>query len=92
MSVDALTVARAALLEVGEDPALVYWGFHPGTQIKGLRGPATDVHTKARWLGRMAAEGPDVMTWCSDCTTRASAVPCTPVRDALRGVTCGRSS
>ena len=83
---NALDVARAALMEVGADPELV-WAV-PGALVSDTD---DEVVRRALMLGALAEFGPDFLVWCRDCSPNwTHAQPCTPVRDALRGVRCGR--
>ena len=86
--VDALSVARAALMEVGGDPRDVW--------IEGgwLRGFMDDsLVVRAGYLGLMAQCGGDHSVCCESCAVAAMPLPpCTPVRDVLRGVTRGGGS
>lgn len=87
MTLDALTVARAALMEVGVDLVLVDTAEDGRLQCWPGNPPAL----RAMLLGTMAAHGGDYLVRCDCCNWRAEIrPPCTPVRDALRGLTCGR--
>lgn len=92
-AVSALDVARAALMEVGVDPARVFITPSP-TSDTGFSTAARAgdwVARRASRLGNMAAYGPEHLIRCDACLPDWRAVgPCTPVRDVLRGVTCGR--
>lgn len=86
MTISALDVARAALMEVGADPDRV--SLYHGV-IATERGDA--VAARAALLGIAARSGMDYIVRCSDCDFRwTTRTPCTPVRDVLRGVRCGR--
>lgn len=82
---NALDVARAALMEVGANPERV-WIADGLTMHHG-----DHVAAKAAHLAVMATSGPDARIRCPDCAPRwMTHAPCTPVRDVLRGVRCGR--
>lgn len=92
-AVSALDVARAALMEVGGDPSDV-WAY-PDPLVVGRQAVACSTGNPLAWrailLGRHAACGPEFAVRCLNCADAPDiAVPCTPVRDVLRGVTCGR--
>ena len=90
MNVTALDVARAALLEVGGDVAEIEYDYADGEIVA-----ETYIGFKATLLGEMAAYGPHFVTRCWPCWDSEEdeyPSPCTPVRDVLRGVTCGRAA
>ena len=83
----ALQVARAALLEVGADPNRV-WPENDGPMVQTGDAPAI----RAMYLGLAAEYGMTHLSRCTSCALQWERNPpaCTPVRDVLRGVTCGR--
>lgn len=81
----AVSVARAALMEVGVSPDQVF----PGSN--GVRGSGRNAY-RAALLGHMAVLGGGGMVRCWTCAHRTHSAPCTQVRDALRGFTCGAAS
>ena len=80
-----VTVARAALAEVGGDPERVFL-YEVGRPVsKHDDGRAW----RALRLGAMAVCGPDHMVRCLPCSpVDLGRPPCTPVRDVLAGHTC----
>lgn len=89
----ALDVARAALMEVGEEPGLVIEvpdPIVPGRVV--LRNSlGNTLARRAGLLGLLAEHGPNYLVRCAHCAPRGQTSPaCTPIRDVLRGVTCGR--
>jgi hypothetical protein len=88
----ALKVSQAALMEVRSDPARIRVDFD---HIRGDFSLWTRVDDpmvcRAIYLGYMSAFGADFMCRCATCIQRSKIVPpCTPVRDVLRGMTCGQ--
>lgn len=83
----ALDVARAALMEVGVDPQMVWQ--KGDVLFFGPRSTSADLAYRACVLAEMAERGPDSLTECRSCAERVDD-PCTPIRDALRGVRCGK--
>ena len=86
--VDALSVARAALMEVGGDLDDVGLSWNG----EGLSSAPNAQADQAALLGMMAEYGPHYVVRCRTCIDCRWSIPCTPVRDVLRGVTCGGGS
>lgn len=85
---NAADIANAALLEVGEEPvcALALNG-HPSVPLH-----APPIADKAMLLATLAMFGPDEPVRCVVCIRTLFLPPCVTVRDALRGITCGRGT
>lgn len=85
-----LRIANAALAEVGEyavfrarEDGFLYLRTHEASNL--------DMAYRAILLARMAIDGPGALVYCRACRIngwREGRERCTPVRDALRGVTC----
>ena len=79
-----VTVARAALVEVGGDPGHVYLhGCWPASRLGDKEA------YRALCIGAMAVHGPTYMVRCWPCSPGTARTACTPVRDVLAGHTCG---
>ena len=79
-----MTVARAALAEIGGDPGRIYRTRRVAACLVG-----DDEAYRALCIGAMAAYGPDRMVRCLSCSPVDLGRPvCTPVRDVLAGHTC----
>lgn len=91
MTLQAHEVAMAALLEVGGDPTMIdYTDPHDG-QVVCLHTTDEALAWKACCVGEMSIFGPMFMTSCWPCFRDGLATQgeaCTPVRDAIRGITC----
>lgn len=89
---NALDIARAALMEVGGDPTSVWEipdRFVPG-RMTLMAMPWFGDNMTARLLGLMAAHGSGYLIRCIPCQWADAPEPCTPVREVIRGITCGR--
>lgn len=92
-AVDAVRVANAALAEVGLPEAIAMDSSTGRLAIPQWLNHADPIAHRAGLLGLMAEHGPAFLVRCRPCMSQGYLVdPCTAVREALRGATCGSAA